>query len=574
MNWNKLLSVFEPVRKYRWSTLRKDSIAGAIVGVVLIPQGMAYATIADLPPILGLYGGLVPLFIYMLLGRSRNLAVGPVALDMLILSAGLGLLVGDDPAQRVQYAIFIASLTGLLQILMGVFKLGRAFNLIARPVISGFIIAAPVIIIASQIDTLLGINVPSSQYIHRILAALFQEIGNFQTATLVSSLIFLFLLIFIKRFVKNIPASVIVMGATLLALIFFKPADYGIQQIGNIPKGFPAFKWNHFALSEIREVFSTALTLSFVQFMAIASLSKTYARLGGYASDPNRELIAVGSANLIGGFFQSPPISGSFSRSAIAHDVGAQTTFFNFISALFIVLTLLFFTPVFEQLPSNLLSAIIVLSVTGLIDTKEIRYLLTTKRRDAAIASITFLSVLFIGIQDGVIIGISTSALAILIKLSKPTAAELGLLPGTREFRNVERFEEAQKIKGVLILRIDASFSFVNASFFKKYILAKSLRSQPIAYVIIDGTTISDMDLTAMESLSSLIEDLKKYDIELYISGLIGPVRDLLQKSENENLRDTRRYFPTLHEAVKHSLHLQDEDDSGDRLEKYLADSD
>lgn len=574
MNRNFFLSLFDPIRNYKWTALRRDLIAGLVVGTVLIPQGMAYATIAGLPPIIGLYGGLLPLLVYPFWGRSRNLAIGPVALDMLILSAGLGFLAGDDPTQRVQYAIFIASVTGLLQVLMGVLKLGLAFNLIARPVISGFTIAAPIIIIASQLDTLLGLKVPSSQYVHRILLDLSQQLSHVHLATLLASGGFILTLLLLKRWVNRVPASVVVMGATLLALLFVDPAEYGIDQIGAIPQGLPSFQWDHLAFDELRGMFSTALTLSFIQFMTIASLSKTYARKGGYTADPNRELIAIGSANFLGGFFQAPPVSASFSRSAIAREVDAQTTFFNVFSAILIVLTLLFLTPVFEQLPRNLLSGIIVLSVTSLIDIQEIRYLFHAKRRDALIATITFVAVLFIGIQEGIILGISTSALAILIKLGKPSAAELGLLPGTRIFRNVTRFEEAKTIQGVLILRIDASFSFVNAGFFKKYILTKSLESQPISYVIIDGTTISDMDITAMESLSMLIEDLKQHDIELYFAGLIGPVRDILEKSESDNLKAPERHHPTLHDAVKYALQLQDEGDSGDRLQQYLLDSD
>ena len=574
MKWTSFYSFLESIKQYRWSTFRKDLLAGLMVGVVLIPQGMAYATIAGLPPILGLYGGLIPLFLYPILGQSRNLAIGPVALDMLILSAGLGALAGDDPTQRVQYALFIASLTGLIQILMGAFRLGLAFNLIARPVISGFTMAAPVIIIASQLDTLIGVEIGSSQFVHQILASLFREIGGYHPATLYTSLAFLVVLLSLKKWVKRIPGSVLLMGVTLLVLLFVDPANYGIQLIGAIPDGLPDLRGDQIALGEIRDVFGTALTLAFIQFMSIASLSKTYARKDGYTTDPNRELIAVGGANLIGGFFQSPPVSASFSRSAIAREVGAQTTFFNVISGVLMILTLLFLTPVFEQLPKNLLSAIIVLSVTGLIDLTEIRYLLHAKRRDATIAAVTFLAVLVIGIQEGVIIGISASALALLVKLGKPTAAELGLLPGTRDFRNVERFGEAKKLQGILILRIDASFSFVNAGFFKKYILKKSLDNKPLKYVIIDGTTISDMDITAMESLSILIDDLEGQGMELYISGLIGPVRDILKKSESSKLKDPSRYHPTLHDAVIKALRLQDEDDSGDRLEQYLLDSD
>lgn len=563
--------IVQVIKEYNLNKFKADAISGSTVGIVLIPQGMAYAVIAGLPPIYGLYAGLVPLFIYPLLGTSRHISIGPVAIDMLILAAGLGFLAGNDPVEKVTLAIMIAFLTGIFQLFMGFVKLGFVFNLFSRPVISGFTIAAPIIIIMSQLGTLLNVEVPNSQYVHEMLYHIGQQLGNIHYPSLGLSLFFILFLVIMRKYYSKLPESVILVTITIIILSFFSISKWGIDQIGAIPEGLPGFALPEFNIDTLKQLAPSAFTLALIQFMTIASLSKAFARKHGYTVNPNQELIAIGSSNVVGSLFQSLPVSSSFTRSAIAEQGGAKTSFNNIFAGILILFTLLFLTPLFEILPEPLLGAVIVVSVSSLIDIKELKFLIRTKRRDALVAIITLLSVLAIGIQEGIIIGLVSSVLALLLKMSKPTVAELGLIPGTRDFKNRERFSEVKHIPGVLILRVDAPFSFVNAEFFKNYIIEKSMNDKEAPkYVIIDGTTIGDLDISAMDSLLMIIETLKKEGIELYISGLIGPVRDVIRKSDINTFVRSNRFFNTVHDGVVAALKKQDDQDSGNRLKEYL----
>lgn len=570
----KLLKTYFPIlqviKEYNLDKFKADAISGSTVGVVLIPQGMAYAVIAGLPPIYGLYAGLVPLFIYPLLGTSRHISIGPVAIDMLILAAGLGFLAGDSPEEKIILAIMIAFMAGTFQLMMGFMKLGFVFNLFSRPVISGFTIAAPIIIIVSQIGTLLNIETPNSQFIHEMLYHISQQLGNIHYPSLALSVFFILFLVLMRRFYSKLPESVLLVAITIIIVSFISVSKWGIDQVGAIPQGLPTFAIPEINLETIKQLAPNAFTLALIQFMTIASLSKAFARKHGYTVNPNQELIAIGSSNVVGSFFQSLPVSSSFTRSAIAEQSGAETSLNNIFAGVMILFTLLFLTPLFEILPEPLLGAIIVVSVSSLIDIKELRFLIHTKRRDALVAMITFVSVLAIGIQEGIIIGLVSSVLALLLKMSKPTVAELGLIPGTRDFKNRDRFSEVKQIPGVLILRVDAPFSFVNAEFFKNYIIEKSMNDKDAPkYVIIDGTTIGDLDISAMDSLLMIIETLKKEGIELYISGLIGPVRDVIRKSDISTFVRSNRFFNTVHDGVVAALKEQDDQDQGNRLNEY-----
>ncbi len=563
--------ILKVLKNYNRDKFKADLIAGSTVGVVLIPQGMAYAVIAGLPPIYGLYAGLVPLFIYPLLGTSHHISIGPVAIDMLILAAGLGFLAGDDMTQKVTFAIMIALMAGTFQLMMGFMKLGFVFNLFSRPVISGFTIAAPIIIILSQMGTLLNIDVPNTQFVHEMIYHIWQQIGSIHWASFGLSVFFILFLVLVRKFYSKLPESVILVALTIIVVSVFSVTEWGISQVGSIPRGLPEFSIPAFDTTTIRELAPNAFTLALIQFMTIASLSKSFARKHGYTVNPNQELIAIGGSNVIGSLFQSLPVSSSFTRSAIAEQSGAKTSLSNIFAGILILLTLIFLTPLFEILPDPLLGAIIVVSVSNLIDIKELRFLITTKRRDALVAFITFISVLAIGIQEGIIIGLISSVLALLLKMSKPTVAELGLMPGTRDFKNRERFSEARQIPGILILRVDAPFSFVNAEFFKNYILRKTMNEKEApAYVIIDGTTIGDMDVSAMDSLLMIIETLNKEGIELYISGLIGPVRDVIRKSDISTFVKSNRFYNTVHDAVKAALKKQDEIAGTNEFGEYL----
>jgi SulP family sulfate permease len=566
----KYIPILDVLRNYDLDKLKADLISGSTVGVVLIPQGMAYAVIAGLPPIYGLYAGLIPLFIYPLFGTSRHISIGPVAIDMLILAAGLGFLAGSDPSEKITFAIMIAFMTGVFQILMGFLKLGFVFNLFSRPVISGFTIAAPIIIIASQMGTLLNMNIENSQFIHVILIDFWNQLGNIHYPSFGLSVFFILFLILMRKYYAKFPESVLLVTLTIIVVSFISVSQWGISQVGSIPVGLPDLALPALDTAAIREIAPNAFTLALIQFMTVASLSKSFARKHGYTVNPNQELLAIGASNVTGSFFQSLPVSSSFTRSAIAEQAGAKTSLNNIFAGILILFTLLFLTPLFEILPEPLLGAIIVVSVSSLVDVRELKFLINTKRRDALVAFITFISVLTIGIQEGIIIGLVSSVLALLMKMSKPTVAELGLVPETRDFKNKERFSEVKTIPGVLILRVDAPFSFVNAEFFKNYILDKSMNgSDAPRYVIVDGTTIGDLDVSAMDSLLMIIETLNKQGIELYISGLIGPVRDVIRKSDISTFVKSNRFHNTVHDGVKAALRKLDEADNGNRLVEY-----
>jgi len=564
----KYIPIYSTLCAYKRSALQADITAGLTIGIVLIPQGMAYAVIADLPPIYGLYASLVPLLIYPVFATSRHLSVGPVALDMLILAAGLGLVVGGDTAEKISLAIAIAMLTGIFQILMGLLKLGFIFDLFSRPVISGFTSAAAIIIIFSQLGSVLKIDVETSYLIVEIATNIYSRLELIHWPSLFISLVFIVFLLAVRRFFKTIPEAAAAVLLALAIAYFIDLQAYGISQIESIPEGLPRPEFNIPDYDALRGILPTVFTLALIQFMSVAALTKSFARKHGYVINPNQELIAIGSANLVGSLFKSIPVSGSFSRSAIGERAGAATALSNVFAALLILLTLLFLTPVFETLPKTLLAAVIIVSVANLVDVREFMLLLKTKQSDALVAIVTFFSVLFIGIQQGIILGIITSVVAILVKLSRPTVAELGVLPNSWVFKNIDRYKDAEMLEGIMILRIDAPLSFINAEYFKAFIMKKSFsREDKPSVVIIDGSTIVDLDISAVDVLNTIKDSLNKNGIELYISGLIGPVRDIIHGPGKKVFDQSEHCFYSLREAAEHAqAHIKSSNTQGNKI--------
>ncbi len=286
--------------------------------------------------------------------------------------------------------------------------------------------------------------------------------------------------------------------------------------------------------------------------------------------DANHELVAIGASNFLGSIFHSIPVSGSFSRSAASEQANVQTPLANIITSLVIIATLLLLTPIFYFLPMPILAAIIIVSALNLIDISEFRDLFKTKRTEGLIAVFTAVCTLLIGIQEGILLGVVASMVNILYRYSRPNVAELGLIPGTRLYKNLNRNPEAKPIDSILILRVDASFSFVNAEFFRDYILDKSRdRNKSTRFVIIDGSSINTLDTTAADQLKSMITTLRNWDIELYITGLKGPVRDVIERSGLREFLGPDHYFREPHEAVAQILEILDNEDNKSRLEDY-----
>lgn len=567
-----VLPILRWLPQYEASDLRSDVMAGLTVGVMLIPQGMAYAVIAGLPPIYGLYAALAPPIVYAALGTSRQLSIGPLAIDMLIIAAGVGALAESGSERYIALAILLAAMAGLMQIAMGFIQFGFVADLLSRPVINGFTAAAALIIGFSQLGNLLGIALPESQYVHILIRDALEQIGEVHFASLALGLGGILIIVSLQRWKATFPSGlVVVVLGTVIAWSLDLEVE-GVQVVGDVPQGLPLLEWPGLGASDLRDLLPTAITLALVQFMTIISLGRVFAKRHRYSIDANQELLAIGSANVVGSFFNSPPVSGSFSRSAVNDQAGARSPLANVITALLIGLTLLFLTPLLHYLPLPVLAAIIIVAATGLVDLSEVRTLFQIKRREGFIALFTFICTLIIGIQEGILFGVGASLFAVLYRLSRPNVAELGHIRGTREFRDRRRFPEAYPIAGVLVLRVDAAFSFANAEFFKGFILSKSQQEgSAFRAVIVDGSSINDLDSTAVDALFSIIDELDKRNIELHFTGLIGPVRDLMRRSDLRERLGEDHFHMNPHRAVMHVLRQRDKQDGGSRLARYLA---
>ena len=357
---------------------------------------------------------------------------------------------------------------------------------------------------------------------------------------------------------------------SIFAAWFWDAAELGIHLVGEIPAGLPSITMPEINFKNMRELLPTALTLALVQFMSVASLGRTFAKRHDYVIDANHELVAIGASNFLGSFFHSIPVSGSFSRSAASEQANVQTPLANVITSSVIIATLLLLTPIFYYLPMPILAAIIIVSSLNLIDLSEFKFLFNTKKSEGFIAVFTAACTLLIGIQEGILLGVVASMVNILYKYSRPNVAELGLVPGTRLFQDISRKPKAQTIDGILILRVDASFSFINADFFRDYIIDKTReRNNNTHYVIIDGSTINTLDTTAIDQIKSMVTTLENWDIELYITGLKGPIRDMMRKSGMRNFLGPDHFFREPHEAIKHILEMMDRENETGRLSQY-----
>jgi len=555
---------------YNKSKCTGDLKAGLTTGIMLIPQGMAYAVIAGMPPIYGLYAGVIPLLLYPLFASSRHLSVGPVAIDMLIVAAGVSAVATSMNKDPVGLVILLTIMTGILQLLMGASRLGSLLNIFSRPVITGFIMAAPIIIALTQLNNLFGVEMSGTQNMILIILEFTGKLGGIHVVSLIWGGSAIVLLILLKKIVPKIPGAVIILVASTALAWYTGIERQEVDIVGTVPEGLPPLTVPALNYETIVQLLPTALTLALVQFMTITSLGKVFGKRHGYIVDSNQELIAVGASNFMGSLFSSLPISASFSRSAASDDAGAETALANVFASAVIIITLLLLTSVFYYLPMPILAAIIIVSVFGLIDIQEVKFLVNTKRSEAGIAFFTFFCTLFIGIQEGILMGVGASMLLMVYKTSRPTVAELGLIPNTQSYKNLQRNPDATKIKGILILRLDASFSFMNAEFFRDFILEKSRRQdKETRYVIIDGSSINILDTTAIESISSIVKTLDGWGMELYLAGLKGPVRDIVERSGLEEYLGSDHFHRTSHEAVKKILEIMDSSDKGERSVKY-----
>lgn len=532
MEIKKYLPFLQWLPHYDKTYFKGDLTAGITVGIMLIPQGMAYAMLAGLEPIHGLYAVTVPLILYAIFGSSRQLAVGPVAMVSLLTAAGISSLGPASPGEYLLYALTLAFLVGLVQFSMGALRLGFVVNFLSHPVINGFTSAAAIIIGLSQIKHLFKINLPNSEHIQEMLLAIYQNIGDIHWLTFGIGLLGIVIIKFGKKIHPALPAPLLAVVIGILLVWGFGLTQSGVKIVGDVPSGLPGFSMPSFDISGWSTLLPIALTISLVGFAESFAVAKTIqAKHKNYRLDANQELMALGLANFGASFFQGYPVTGGFSRTAVNNQAGAKTTMASVISAVLILLTLLFFTGLFYYLPSAILAAVVLVAVAGLIDLKEPLNLWKKDKTDFAMLIATFLITLTMGIETGIIAGMVLSLLVVIYRASRPHMAQLGRVPGSKIYRNIRRFSDLELNQNLLIVRIDGPIYFANVEYIRdkmsQWLIERNLQTKMI---IFNMESVTSMDSTGAHALYEWIQDWRAEKIDVCISGTKGPIRDVLNK--------------------------------------------
>lgn len=552
----KIIPILDWLPKYKKEFLTNDVTAGLTVGIMLIPQGMAYAMIAGLPPVFGLYAALIPQIIYVTLGTSRQLAVGPVAMDSLLVASGLGALSLSGIDEYITMAVFLALLMGSLQLILGILKAGFLVNFLSKPVISGFTSGAAIIIGLSQLKHLLGVEITRSNQIHLLIMNALEKITEINRQTLLIGIGAILLIKLVKsinkKYDQKIPAALVVVVLGIILVYLSQPYLQHIKIVGNVPDGLPKFTVPSVNIDKVSQLIPIAITLALIAFMEAISVAKAVEeKHNDYEINPNQELIALGLSNIIGSLFQSYPTTGGFSRTAVNDQAGAKTGIAALLSALLVGLTLLFLTPLFYYLPNSVLAAIIMVAVFGLIDFKYPLHLFYKRKDEFFLLIGTFIITTTVGIKEGIILGVLFSLLIMVYRISIPHIAVIARISGTDYYKNTERFNESTDSReDILAIRIDAQLFFGNKDFFKKELMRHiNSKKEKLKLLIVNTEAINYIDSSAAYTLLKIITDLKSNNIRVMFSGTTGPTRDILYRSGIMDVLGKDNLFLRSHEA-------------------------
>ena len=550
----ELIPILEWLPNYNSSRLKGDFIAGITVSIILIPQGIAYALIAGLPPIYGLYCALVPQLVYAIFGSSRQVAIGPVAMDSLIVATGVSTLALAGSDSYIAIAILLAFMVGSIQFLLGVFRLGFIVNFLSKPVISGFTSAVALTIGINQFRNLFGVDFVQSDQIQYVLEDIWLNSVDFNFHTTVIGLISAGVIILLRKVNKKIPNALLVVVVGILTIRYFGEEFSDVAIVKDIPSGLPSFSFPEIDISQMKELLPIALTLVMVGYLETISIGKSLeAKQDEYKLRPNQELIALGLSNIIGSWFKAYPSTSSFSRSAINQESGATTGMASLVSVVIVLLTLLFLTPLFYHLPKTVLAAIIIVAVFGLVNIKEAIFLWNANNLDFWLLVITFFSTLLFGIEYGIMIGVGLSLIILIFRTSRPYVAELGKVPDSDFYRNRERFNEVILDEEVLVFRFDAQLFYANSSYFIETLeLMVEKKGPRLKLIVLDAESINRVDSTGVEMLKERIRFYSKKGVLFYFAGVKGPVRDHLFRGKILDLITLDHFYMRVNGAVNY----------------------
>lgn len=550
------------LQNYQRSTFVNDLMAGIIVAIMLVPQGMAYAFLAGLPPQYGLYASILPLMLYALLGSSRSLAVGPVAIASLMVGSTISQFAAQGTDAYVNAAVNLSLLVGVILLVLRALHLGSVVNFMSHSVISGFTSAAAVIIAFNQIKYFTGLDIPRDTAIWEVFGVLADQASDISLLTVAIGMISVVVLwitkgklccwleqlhvpLWIAQPVCKAGPMFAVLAGTLLVWGGDLESSGTVATVGAIPEGLPDLFTIHLDFALWQELFTPALLIALIGFLESVSVGTVLASKRRERIDPNKELIALGVANLGSAFSGTYPVAGGFGRSMVNHSAGAQTTVASMISATLVLLSVLFLMPLFYYLPKATLGAIIVMAVIPLIDFSTFRQCWRFNKADALTLLATFILVIILGVELGILSGIGISIALLLYRSSQPHIAIVGRVGDSAHFRNIER-HNVTTYHNTLALRVDESLYFANTRYVEEYILQQCAEQRELEHIVLICNAVNFIDASAIETLETLILKLQDEGITLHLAEVKGPVMDQLTNTHIfEHLGEGRVFFTT-----------------------------
>jgi SulP family sulfate permease len=545
MKLARYLPILEWGRGYGGVTLTNDLVAAAIVTIMLIPQSLAYAMLAGLPPEIGLYASILPIIAYALFGTSRALAVGPVAVISLMTLTAASAVAAPGSAEFIAATLVLALLSGLILIVMGVLRLGFLANLLSHPVVSGFITASGIIIATSQLKSLLGIKA-SGEALPELVTTLIENAKDTNPYTLAIGVIATGFLFWVRKGLKPMlvgfglaarPADlvakagpIVAVALSILAVIAFDLEAKGVKVVGDIPQSLPPFTVPLFDAELWQRLAVPALLLSIIGFVESVSVAQTLAAKKRQRIVPDQELIGLGAANVAAAFSGGYPVTGGFARSVVNFDAGAETPAAGAFTAVGILLAALFLTPLLASLPIATLAGTIIVAVLSLVDFKTPRAIWHYSKADFAAMAATIAVTLLIGVEPGVMAGVGLSLALFLWRASRPHAAIVGRVPETEHFRNVKRHKVFTDPR-ILTIRIDESLTYLNARWLEEFVLEEIAAHPKLKHLILMASAVNAIDASALESIEAINHRMADAGVCLHLSEVKGPVMDALERA-------------------------------------------
>ena len=545
MKLSKYFPILDWGRRYRGETFVNDAVAAIIVTIMLIPQSLAYALLAGLPPQIGLYASILPLIVYAIFGTSRTLAVGPVAILSLMTAAAAGKIAEAASAQYIEAAVILAFLSGSLLLVLGLYRMGFLANFLSHPVISGFITASGLIIAASQLKHILGVPAQGHN-LFEIVLSLVSHLADINWPTFAIGAISLGFLFWVRGQLKPVLKSfglgdkmativaragpVFAVVASILVVSFMGLDEAGVKILRDVPTDLPSLGLPVFDQNIWMQLLSSAALISLIGFVESVSVAKTLAAKRRQKVDPNQELIALGAASMSAGVSSGYPVTGGLARSAVNFDAGAETPAAGAFTAIGIALATLFLTPFLYFLPQAVLAATIIVAVLSLVDIQAIKTVWTYSKSDFIAMAATILMTLSFGVELGVLTGVGLSLFLHLYNTSKPHFAIVGQVPGTQHFRNIERHDVVTSTR-VVTVRVDESLYFANARFLEDTVDNIVSTHCDMRHLILMCPAVNRIDASGLESLEALNHRLKDAGVTLHLSEVKGPVMDKLKRT-------------------------------------------